>query len=128
MPLGRPPFEHDSLQLLLGTEELGVDAREDEPVVAGQALGGGRGDLGRGRKQCIEPRQQARALRFSEGVAEPLGGEEGGDSERVRFAQREVGQARQPRLEPMDDVEPPPLQRERQVRPDADRNTDPASP
>src|SRR5205807_6025365 len=78
LPLGRPPFEHDSLQLLLGTEELGVDAGEDEPVVARQALGGGRGYLGRGRKQCIEPREQARALWFSERVAEPLGGEEGG--------------------------------------------------
>ena len=116
------------LHLLLRPEELGVDAREDDPVVARQPQGRGGGDLGRGRKQCIETREEALALRLARRVTKALRGEEGGDSERMRVAKRQVREARQPGLEPVDDVEPPPLQGEGQIRPHADRNADPASP
>ena len=44
------------------------------------------------------------ALRPPRRVAEPLGREEGRDGERLRVAEREVGEARQPRLEAVHDV------------------------
>src|SRR5437867_20272 len=80
LPLGRPPLEHDLLHLLLRAEAPGVAARDDEPVVARQRQGRGGGDLGRGRKQCIETREEALALRLARRVTKALRGEEGGDS------------------------------------------------
>ena len=103
-PLVRAQLDDDSLLLRLRGEERGVDARRDEVVVAGEPLLGCLADVGGERDQRVEPRQQLLALRPRRRIAEAVRRGEGRDGERVGVAQREVGERRQPRLEPVHEV------------------------
>jgi hypothetical protein len=80
------------------------------------------------RDQRVEPSEQPVALRPSRRIGEPLRRKEGRDRQSRRVAQREVREGRQARLEPVDDVEAPELEREREVRTGTDRDADPAAP
>ena len=117
-------LDRDQLPLRARLEQLGVDAERDDPVVAGEALGGRGGRRLGGGDQRIEPREQLLAQRPSRWVPEPLRREERCDSERLRVAEREVGDARQPGLEPVHDVELPLLERQVQVRAHPDRDAE----
>ena len=86
-------------------EELGVDALLDDPVLAGEALRGRVGGLRRGRDERVDAREQPLALRLARRVAEALRREEARHRERARVPQGDVREARQPRLEAVDDVE-----------------------
>ncbi len=111
----------DDLPPLPGrAEERPVDPRRDHRVVAGEALGRRlRRLLGCG-EQRVDPAEQPRALRLARREEEAVRREERRDGERVRVAQREVREARQPRLEAVDDVERAVGECEREVRADAD--------
>ena len=86
-------------------EELGVDALLDDPVLPGEALRGRVCGFRRGRDEGVRTREQPLALRPARRVAEPLRREEARDRERARVPQSDVREARQPRLEAVDDVE-----------------------
>ena len=76
-----------------------------ELVAAREADGRGLGDVLARREQRVDACQQPLALRAARRIAEPLGREERRDRERRRVPEREIGEARQPRLEAVDDVE-----------------------
>ena len=117
-------LDRDQLSLLAGLEQLGVDSGRHDAVVAGKALGcrGGR-RLG-GREQGVDASEQLLSQRAPRRIAEPLGREERGDAERLGVAQGEVRDARQSGLEAVDDVEASLLEREVEVRADADRDAE----
>ena len=118
----RMELDRDQLSLLAGLEQLGVDSGRHDAVVAGKALrcrGGRR--LG-GREQGVDASEQLLSQRAPRRIAEPLGREERGDAERFGVAQGEVRDARQSWLEAVDDVEASLLEREVEVRTDADRD------
>ena len=95
---------------------------ETTAVVAGKALRGGRrGALGR-REQRVDAVEQALALRFAGRVGEALRREERRDREGLRVAEGEVREARQTRLDPVDDVVAPFAERELEVEAGADRH------
>ena len=129
---GREPeceLDHDQPPLRRRREELEVDPGREHAVVAGEALGGGRGDLAGGARAARRSvRAASRAARVRGRVGESLGREERRDGERLGVAEREVGDARQPRLEAVDDVEAALAQGERDVRADADRNAEARAP
>jgi len=125
-PLAGPPFEDDQAPLLSRSKELGVHPGRKHEVVAGQALVRGLGGRLRGRDERVDPSEQPLALCPPRRVAEPLGREKGRDGERARIAQSQVREARQPGLEAMDDVVAALGEREREVRPRADRHADAA--
>ena len=126
--LDRTPLEHDELPLLAGLEELRVHALRDDPVLAREALGRGVGSFRRRGDERVDPPEQLLALRLRGRVPEPFGREEAGDAQSPRVPEREVREARQPRLEAVDDVELSPGESRGQVRADADREADPAPP
>ena len=113
-------LDRDELALLARLEQLGVDSGRDDAVVAGKALGCRRGRRLGGREEGVDASEQLLSQRSPRRIAEPLGREERGDAERLGIAQREVRDARQPGLEAVDDVEAPLLEREVEVRADAD--------
>ena len=55
-------FDDDGLLLRCGVEEHGVDARGDDPVIAGEALLGGHACLLGQSDQRIEPSEELLAL------------------------------------------------------------------
>ena len=126
--LDRAPLEHDELPLLAGLEELRVHSFRDDPVLAREALGRGMGSFRRRGDERVDPPEQLLALRLRGRVPEPFGREEAGDAQSPRVPEREVREARQPRLEAVDDVELSSGERRGQVRADADREADPAPP
>ena len=105
-PVGRAPLEHRGALLAPGPEETGVDSERNDPVVAREPLGRRCRDLGRDRGEGVDPAQQAPPLRAAGRVAEPLGREEGCHRQLGRVSKGQVGEARQARLEAVDDVEP----------------------
>ena len=107
-----------------GRKRLGVDARREDPIVAGEALRRRRGGRLGGGDQRVDPGEQLLAQGPPRRIAEPVGREEARDAERLGVAQREVRDARQPRLEAVDDVEAALLEREAEVRADADRDAE----
>ncbi len=107
-----------------GLEEVEIDARRDHPVVAREALGGGRGSLLRGGDQRVDPAEQLVAERPARGVGEALGREERRDGQRLRVAERQVGDARQRGLEAVDDVVLALAERQRDVGAHADRHAE----
>ena len=113
-------LDRDELSLLAGLEQLGVDSGRDDAVVAGKALGCRRRRRLGGREEGVDTSEQLLSQRSPRRIAEPLGREERGDTERLRVAQREIRDARQSGLEAVDDVEAPLLEREVEVRADAD--------
>ena len=118
----RPPLDRDHVALRPGGEALDVHALGDDAVVAGKALPGGRrGALGR-REQRVDAVEQPLALRLAGRIGEALRREERRDRERLRVAKGEVREARQPRLDPVDDVVPPFAEREVEVETSADRH------
>ena len=118
----RAPLDRDHVALRRGGEALDVHALGDDAVVAGEALAGGRrGALGR-REQRVDAVEQALALRLAGRVGEALRREERRDGERLRVAEREVREARQARLDPVDDVVAPFAEREVEVEAGADRH------
>ena len=121
-----PEWSSITISLRFGArrEELEVDPGREDAVVAGEALGGRRGDLGGGGEQRVDPSEQLLAQRAARRIAEPLRREERRDGERLGVSEREVGDARQARLEAVDDVEAALAQGERDVRADADRNAE----
>jgi hypothetical protein len=124
--LRRTPLEHDEAPLLRRLEQVGVDALLDDAVLAGEAL---RRGMGRFRRRCdqgVDPGEQLLASGLRGRVAEPLGREEAGHGQRVRVPEGEVRQARQARLEAVDDVELAPLECRGQVRAHPDREADAA--
>jgi hypothetical protein len=127
-PLGLPPLQHDELALLGRREELGVDSVRHELVAAREADGGCIRDLLARREQRVDAGEQPLALGAAGRVTEPLGRKEGRRGERRGIAEREVREARQPRLEAVHDVEPSAGEREREARADADRHAHPAAP
>jgi hypothetical protein len=126
-PFGLTPLEHDRRLLRSWGEALEVHAGRYDPVAAGKPLGGGGGRLAARGEECVEPAQQALAPSAGRRVRESLGGEERRDRERRGVPQRDVGEARQPGLEAVDDVERARREREGQVRAYADRHSDPAA-
>ena len=106
--LAGPPLERRrAFASCAGLEELGVDALGDD---RGTRPGSARAAAcGRLRRRATARRcapSEPLALRRARRVAEPLGREEARDGRaRARLAQREVREARQPRLEAVDDVE-----------------------
>ncbi len=113
-----------SFRFVAGLEQLGVDSGRHDAVVAGEALGGGRGRLPGRREEGVDASEQLLSERASRRIAEPLGREERRDAERLRVAQGEVRDARQSGLEAVDDVEAPLLERQVQVRAHADRDAE----
>ncbi len=99
-----------------GLKRVGVDAGRDDEVVAGKAFLGrvahvvGEGD------QRVDPPQQLLPLRACRRVPEPVDGGEGRDPERVRVAEGQVGERRQPRVEPVHEVVRALLERLAEVR------------
>ena len=124
----RMQLDRDQLPLRAGPEEVGVDAGRDDPVVTGEALRRRRRSRLRRGDEHVDPGQQLLAQRPPRRVAEPVGREEAGDAERLRVTESQVRDARKPGLEAVDDVEPALLQREPQVRPDADRDAEARAP
>ena len=127
-PLRLPPLEDDDLALRRRPEQVEIDAERHELVAAGEPHGRRLRRLLARREQRVEPGEQPLALRLAGRVAEPLLGEERRGGERAGVAEREVGEARQPRLEAVDDVEAAAGERDRQVRADADRDAHAAAP
>ena len=113
-----------SLRFSPGPEEVEVDAGRDDAVVAGEALGGRRRRLRGGGEERVDPSEQLVAERPARWIGQALGREEGRDRERLRVAQRQVGDARQGGLEAVDDVVLALVERERQARADADRDAE----
>jgi len=95
--------------------------------VAGKAKSRGRRGRVARRHERVETREQSVALRFARRIAESVRRDEGRHGERLCVAEREVGEARQTRLEAVHDVEAAECERQRQVRARADRDADPAS-
>jgi hypothetical protein len=127
-PLGLAPLEHDQPFLPHRFEQRRVDALRDDPVVAGEArLRRGR-HLLRRREQRVDPAEQLLALRAARRIREPLGGEERRHGQALGLAQRKVREARQSRLETVDDVEATGAQRAREVRSHAQRHAHAAAP
>jgi hypothetical protein len=108
-------------------EQVEVDARRDDGVVAGKAGGGGLGRLLARRDESVDAGEQTLALAAAGRVAEPLGREEGGDRERLGIPKGHVGEAREAGLEAVDDVVAARGEREREVGADADRHADAAA-
>ena len=106
-PLVRTQLDDDRLVLPSRREQRRVDARGEDAVVAGEPLLRRRANVVRQGDQRVEAREQLLALRARRRVAEAILGREGGDGERVRVAQREVGERRQPGIEAVDDVVAP---------------------
>ena len=125
-PLRLPPLEHEELPLLARLERL--DAERHELVAAGKALGRGLGRLLARREQRVEPAEETLAARARGRVREPLGREERRDRQCARVAEREVGEARQPGLEAVDDVVAAGREGDREIRAHADRDAHPAAP
>jgi hypothetical protein len=126
--LRRPPLEHDQPPLAARAEELQVDALRDDPVVPGEPHRRHLGRLLARREQYVEPREQPAPLGLARRVAEAFGRQERRDRQRLSVAEREIREAREPGLEPVDDVEPSEGEREREVRAGADRDAHPAAP
>jgi hypothetical protein len=118
-PLVRPQLDDDALQLRLRPEEVAVDAGREDAVVAGEALLRGRPGLLRQRDEHVDAPEQPLALRPGRRVGEPVAGDEGGDRQRVRVAEREVRERREARLEAVHDVVAALGERLLQVRLDA---------
>ena len=114
-----------SLRFGAGAEELEVDARARR---RGSRRGSARRRPRRPRPEVaskrVDPSEQLLAQRAARRVGEPLGREERRDGQRLGVAEREVGEARQARLEAVHDVEAALAQREREVRADADRDAE----
>ena len=127
-PLRLAPLEHDDLPLRGGREALEVDAGRHELVPPGEALGRRLRRRRARREQRVEPPEQALAARARGRIREPLRREERRDRQGRGVAEREVGEARQARLEAVDDVEVARRERDGEVRADADRHADPAPP
>ena len=85
-----------------------------------------RGLLAR-RHERVEAPEQSVALRATRRVRESLGREEGRNRQRLRVAEREIRQRRQPRLEAVHDVEVTERKREREVRPHTHGDPDAAA-
>ena len=120
--LVRSQFDDDRARLLLWANERRVEAGGEEVVVAGEALRGSVARVSGERDERVDAREQLLALRPGRWIAEPIRGDERGDGARVRFAEREVRERRQPRLEAVDDVVVGGGQREREVGADTDGN------
>ena len=131
-PCDRPArhleLERDHAALPSRPEEIDVDSDRHESVVALEPLGGGEHRLLRGRQERVDPDAEAIAARAARGVPKPLGGEERCGCERVRRRQCEIREARQAGLDAVHDVEAAALEREQEVRPDADRDADMRAP
>ena len=108
--------------------QLGVVARRDVAVPAREPSRGRLGHLLARRHERVEPREQALALGLRRRVAEPLVRQEGGDRQRLVVAQGEVGQAREPGLEPVHHVVAALRQSEREIGADSDRDAHAAAP
>src|SRR5438105_928380 len=70
-PLRGPPFEHGEAPLLAGAEQVEVDPRRDDRVLAGKARRGGLGGLLARRHEGVDAPEQALALAAAWRVAEP---------------------------------------------------------
>ena len=97
---GRSSPRHSSTisrRLRPGAEELGVDARRDDPIVAGEPLARGRGRaLGRGDERVDPARAASRAAPSPAGSRAAPARRSSRPRSSAR-AQREVGEARQRR-------------------------------
>ena len=113
-------LDDDQVALRRGAEELEVDAGRDDAIVAGEAQRGGGGRLCRRGEESVDPAEQLVPQRAARRVAEAVRAHERGHGERLRVAQREVGDARQAGLEAVDDVVAALLEREAEVRAHAD--------
>ena len=115
-------LDGDEPSLRPGPEELDVHAGREHAVVAGEANRRGFGRLRREGDERVDATEQLLAQRPAGRVAEALGRDEGGDGQRLGVTECEVGDARQPGLEAVDDVEASLLEGEGEVRahPDGD--------
>jgi hypothetical protein len=98
-------------------------------VVSPRESGGRR--LGRRfarRDESVETREQTFALRAPRWIREPVRRDERCDGQRLRITQCEIRQARQARLEPVDDVEAAERERHREVCTRTHRHADSAPP
>ena len=119
---GRLQLDDDEVALGPRPEALEVDPERDERVLALEALCSRLGRLRGRREQGVDPGSQPVASRAPRRVSETVDGEERRRRQGVRRREREVREARQARLEPVDDVEAAVCQRKPQVCPDGDRN------
>ena len=97
-------------------------------VRAGEALRGGLGDADACRREGVDAREQLLPLFAPGWIAEAIRRVEGRDGETPGVPQREVREARQPGVVPVDDVEPVGGERELEVGPGADGNAEAAPP
>ena len=117
-------LDHDDAALAIRREALEVDACGDDRVVAGEARRRPLGDVLARRDQSVDTRQESVSLIPARGVAEPLRIDERRDGRRLRCEERLVGEPRDGRVEPVDEVEAAAAERRRDVRADADGQTD----
>ena len=122
------PLEGDQASLCSRPEELRVHSRRDDPVIARKTLGCSFRDLVRGGNEGVEPAEELLSLCLSGRVGEPVGREEARHRDHLRRAQRQVREARQSGLEPVDDVVPPAREGDSQVCPPADGDAHAAAP
>jgi hypothetical protein len=125
-PFHRSPLEDDQIALASRLEQLRIDTFGDHLVLARKPHGRRLGRRLAGCDERVETREQAVALGTARRIREPFGREECRDRQRGRVAEGEIGQRRQPRLEPVDDVEAAQLERQREVGARPDGHADPA--
>ena len=114
LALARNELDDDSLRLLRRVEEPAVDAGRDHRVVARRRWAAASAVACEVASSASIPPSTG-ALRLARGIEEALGREERRHRQ-LPCRGGEIGQARHARLEPVDDVEPPLRQREREVR------------
>ena len=114
--LVRPPLEHDQVALGPAPEELRVDALADDAVLTREADRGRLGRLFVRDDERVDASQQAISLCPTGRIAEPLRVQEGRNGHGLRVTQCQIRERRKPRLEAVDDVEPPESECEREVR------------
>ena len=125
----RPPRDlelgRDDRSLPVRSEDGRVDSEREQPVIALEALRGGGERLLRRGEERVDPDSQSVASRSPRWIAEALGREERRGRQSIGGrGEREVREARKAGLDAVDDVVASPLQREREIRPDADGDSE----
>ena len=118
-------LDDDQLPLPRRREDLGVDPERDRLIVAGIPLRGPLDGRLRRAEERVDPREELCPLVLARGDRDALGREECRGSRCLRLEQRRRREAREPRLESVDDVECAERERGGEVGANAHRQRDP---